>query len=86
MSLERAAEQVDVSKKSLDDYLAQLRAGRRFGYDFNANKDKKVGDLRRFVKDKLDKLGAMKRESKSGKNGKSKAAPTTTAKLQSQHK
>jgi len=70
--LERAAEQVDVSKKSLDDYLAQLRAGRRFGYDFNANKDKKVGDLRRFVKDKLDKLGAMKRESKAGKGNKTK--------------
>ena len=49
MSLERAADKVCVSKKSLDDYLAQLRAGRRFGYDFNSNKDKRVGDLRRFV-------------------------------------
>jgi hypothetical protein len=54
MSLERAADKVGVSKKSLDDYLAQLRAGRQFGYDFNANKDKKVGDLRRFVKEKLE--------------------------------
>lgn len=51
MSLEQAAEKVGVSKKSLDDYLAQLRAGRNFGYDFNLNKDKKVGDLRKFVKD-----------------------------------
>lgn len=54
MSLERAADKVGVSKKSLDDYLAQLRAGRQFGYDFNANKDKKVGYLRRFVKEKLE--------------------------------
>jgi hypothetical protein len=54
MSLERAADKVGVSKKSLDDYLSQLRAGRQFGYDFNANKDKRVGDLRRFVKDKLE--------------------------------
>lgn len=54
MSLERAADKVGVSKKSLDDYLAQLRAGRQFGYDFNANKEKKVGDLRRFVKDKIE--------------------------------
>lgn len=54
MSLERAADKVGVSKKSLDDYLAQLRAGRQFGYDFNTNKDKKVGDLRRFVKEKLE--------------------------------
>jgi hypothetical protein len=59
MSLEQAAEKVQVSKKSLDDYLAQLRAGRRFGYDFNANKDKKVGDLRRFVKEKNDAIKAM---------------------------
>lgn len=54
MSLEKAADKVGVSKKSLDDYLAQLRAGRQFGYDFNQNKDLKVGDLRRFVKEKLE--------------------------------
>ena len=35
MSLEAAAQRVGISKKSLDDYLAQLRAGRQFGYDFN---------------------------------------------------
>jgi hypothetical protein len=54
MSLEQAAEKVGVSKKSLDDYLAQLRAGRQYGYDFNLNKDKKVGDLRKFVKEKSE--------------------------------
>jgi hypothetical protein len=54
MSLEQAAEKVGVSKKSLDDYLAQLRAGRTYGYDFNLNKDKKVGDLRKFVKEKSE--------------------------------
>lgn len=54
MSLEKAAEKVGVSKKSLDDYLAQLRAGRTYGYDFNLNKDKKVGDLRKFVKEQAD--------------------------------
>ena len=56
MSLEAAAEKVGVSKKSLDDYLAQLRAGRQFGYDFNANKEKKIGDLRHFVKSKLERI------------------------------
>ncbi len=50
MSLEAAAKEVGVSKKSLDDYLAQLRAGRQYGYDFNQKKKEKVGDLRRFVK------------------------------------
>lgn len=54
MSLEQAAEKVGVSKKSLDDYLAQLRAGRQYGYDFNANKDKKIGDLRKYVKENAE--------------------------------
>jgi len=54
MSLEAAANEVGVSKKSLDDYLAQLRAGRIYGYDFNLKKREKVGDLRRFVKEKQE--------------------------------
>ena len=49
-SLEEAAQKVKVSKKSLDDYLSQLRKGRRLGFDFNKNKDEKVGVLRSFVK------------------------------------
>ena len=51
MSLEDAADKVGVSKKSLDDYLSQLRQGRSLGFDFNMNKDHKVGFLRQFVKD-----------------------------------
>ena len=39
MSLEEAAERVGVSKKSLDDYLSQLRQGRALGFNFNINKD-----------------------------------------------
>ena len=34
-SLEDAAQVVGISKKSLDDYLSQLRKGRKYGYDFN---------------------------------------------------
>ena len=49
-SLEDAATKVGVSKKSLDDYLLQLRFGKKFGFDFEANKDFKVGKLRLFVK------------------------------------
>ena len=51
-SLEEAANLVGVSKKSLDDYLSQLRKGRKYGFDFNQNKDEKVGTLRTFVKNK----------------------------------
>ena len=32
-SLEDAANKVGVSKKSLDDYLLQLRFGKKFGFD-----------------------------------------------------
>jgi len=50
LSLEDAAQKVQISKKSLDDYLLQLRFGRKFGFNFNAHKDAKVGVLRAFVK------------------------------------
>ena len=51
MSLEAAANEVGVSKKSLDDYLSQIRQGRQNGFDFNKNRDEKVGKLRNFKKD-----------------------------------
>jgi len=36
-SLEDAAKLVGISKKSLDDYLLQLRFGRTYGFDFLKN-------------------------------------------------
>jgi hypothetical protein len=50
MTLEEAADQVGISKKSLDDYLIQLRIGRQFGFEFGEHKNDKVGVLRAFVK------------------------------------
>ena len=47
-SLEEAARQVAISKKSLDDYLLQLRNGRKYGFNFNEHKDDKIGILRAF--------------------------------------
>lgn len=44
-----------VSKKSLDDYLLQLRFGKKYGFDFQAHKDDKVGVLRTFVKKEKSK-------------------------------
>ena len=54
-SLDKAAEQVGVSKKSLDDYLLQLRLGRNYRFDFDENKYKKIGVLRDFVKKAYEK-------------------------------
>lgn len=51
-SLEDAAKKVGISKKSLDDYLLQLRYGKKYGFDFNEHKEAKIGVLRAFVKKK----------------------------------
>lgn len=55
-TLEEAANKVGITKKSLDDYLLQLRFGKKFGYDFKKNRMQKVGVLRLFVKLEKDKL------------------------------
>ena len=37
LNLEEAAQKVNISKKSLDDYLLQLRFGKKFGFNFDEN-------------------------------------------------
>ena len=54
MSLEDAALKVGISKKSLDDYLMQLRSAKKFGFDFDVHKYDKVGVLRSFVRKKKE--------------------------------
>lgn len=49
-SLDDAAKIIKISKKSLDDYLLQLRLGRKFGFDFNACRHMRVGVLRNYIK------------------------------------
>lgn len=49
-TLEEASAKVGIAKKTLDDYLLQLRAGKKYGFDFNTHKESKVGVLRSFVK------------------------------------
>lgn len=50
LTLEESAIKVDISKKSLDDYLLQLRFGRKYGFNFEEHKNDKVGLLRAYVK------------------------------------
>ena len=52
MSLEDAAKKVKISKKSLDDYLMQLRQAKKFGFDFESHAHQKVGVIRAFVREK----------------------------------
>ena len=49
-TLEQAAAKAGISKKSLDDYLIQLRIGKFFNFNFTEHKNDKVGILRSFVK------------------------------------
>ena len=48
-TLDEAAEKINVSKKSLDDYLLQIRLGRKTGFNFDDNKNEKIGVLRAYV-------------------------------------
>lgn len=52
MSLEDAAQKVKISKKSLDDYLMQLRSAKKHGFDFDKHIHEKIGVIRSFVRKK----------------------------------
>ena len=61
MSLEEAALKVQISKKSLDDYLMQIRYAKKFGFNFEKHFNDKVGVIRSFVR-------KMKQEEKKLRN------------------
>jgi len=54
-SLEDSARLVGISKKSLDDYLLQLRFGRMYGFDFLKHQCDNIGVLRKFVREHKQK-------------------------------
>jgi hypothetical protein len=78
LTLEEAAQRVKISKKSLDDYLMQLRSAKKFGFDFEKHSHEKVGTIRAFVRKKkeeerqrqaLAKQGAAGRKTESAGGG-----------------
>ena len=52
LSLKESAEKIGINKKTLDDYLIQIRIGKKFGFDFNKHQNEKIGILRNFIKKK----------------------------------
>lgn len=48
ITLKQGAEIIGVAKKSLDDYLLQLRLGCKYGFDFKLHSSSKIGVLRTF--------------------------------------
>ena len=71
-SLDHAAKQLGISKKSLDDYLLQIRLGRKCGFNFDDNKNEKIGNLRYFVEEQKKKNCNIKKEKKQRKKKKGK--------------
>jgi len=49
-SLDEAAKKVKISRKTLDDYLLQMRLGKKYGFDFKNNQSSLIGVLRRYVR------------------------------------
>lgn len=49
-SLDEAARKTKISRKSLDDYLLQLRLAKKYKFDFPSNNGALIGVLRRFVR------------------------------------
>lgn len=41
--LDIAAQDVGIAKKTLDDYLLQIRNGKKYGFDFNNKSSHKIG-------------------------------------------
>jgi hypothetical protein len=41
--LEGSAQHVGVAKKTLDDYLLQIRNGKKYGFNFNEKSNAKIG-------------------------------------------
>ena len=60
LNLEEAADKIGISKKSLDDYLIQLRMGKMLGFNFNEHKNDKVGVLRTYIKKNKSALKKIK--------------------------
>ena len=67
-TLEQAAAKAGISKKSLDDYLIQLRIGKFFNFNFTEHKNDKVGILRAFVKKHKQQYEKVKKLLKSENN------------------
>lgn len=82
MTLQDAAEKVEISKKSLDEYLNQIKLGRDYGFDFNKHRNDKVGVLRGFVKSQQPQTASQKIRRKNRNKITPQNEPKTLNKLE----
>ena len=52
-SLEIAATLIEVPRKTLEDYSLIIRRALSFGFDLSKNRKKKMGFLRKFIKEAI---------------------------------
>lgn len=62
-SLENAARKNQMSKKSLDDYLHQIRLGTKYKFDFKNRQDEKFGTLRTYIRKMKNKEQGLRADS-----------------------
>ena len=68
LNLEEASKKVGIKRKTLDDYLKQIRKAREKGFDFNKNKDKPISELRDFNEGKKNKNNKNNNNSPNNKD------------------
>lgn len=49
-TMQAAARQIGIAKKTLDDYKNQIRLGEKYCFDFHKNRFEKIGVLRAYIK------------------------------------
>lgn len=52
-TISKAAHRKDMSKKSIEDYLYQIKIGHKYFFDFNEHHRQDMKVLRKFVRDRL---------------------------------
>lgn len=65
LNLDKAAEIIGISRKTLDDYNLQMRRAEEMGFDLQEHKNSKMGQLRKFVKSHSPKCQSQRKNSNS---------------------
>jgi hypothetical protein len=52
LSMGEAAAMLGEKKRTLEVYVQNAKLGEKYGYDFEANLEKRIGDLKKFLKEK----------------------------------
>ena len=53
---------IGISKRSLEFYIQHVKLGEKNGYQFEKNMDRKIGDLKKFLKGKSEEKKTQEME------------------------